>query len=372
MNRRCPIHFFTCLLIIFWTTLQPALAEAVRIKDLANFDGVRGNQLIGYGLVVGLNGSGDKSGSEFTIHSISSMLEKFGVTVKPSDIKVKNVAAVMVTANLPPFSKIGSSIDVLVSSLGDAKSLQGGTLLLTPIRASNGEIHALAQGPISVGGFSVSGASGTTVQKNHPTVGRVVAGATIEKEIPYRFNERESLSITLHNPDFTTASRLVKTINKALGEGTAKARDSATVQLQVPSYYNSRLVELVASIESLDVDPDSIAKVIMDERTGTVVIGENVRISTVAVSSGALSIQIKESQEVSQPLPFSKGETTAVPKSDITVEENKSKLVVLSSGVSLSEVVRGLNAIGVSPRELIAIFQAIKAAGALQAELEIM
>lgn len=347
-------------------------AGAVRIKDISNFGGVRGNQLIGYGLVVGLNGSGDQSSNVFTIQSIASMLEKFGVTIRAVNVKVKNVAAVMVTANLPPFAKTGNQIDVLVSSVGDAKSLQGGTLLLTPLRATNGDVYALAQGPMSVGGFAVSGGSGSSVQKNHPTVGRIVGGASIEKEIPQQFNAREMLSITLHNPDFTTSSRLARTINASLGEAVAKAKDASTVSLRVPAHYTDRVVEMLESIESLEIEIDNIAKVILDERTGTVVIGENVRISTIAVSSGSLSIQIKETQQVSQPMPFATGETKVTPQSDIAVQEGKEKLIVLPSGVNLGEVVRGLNAIGVSPRELISIFQAIKAAGALQAELEIM
>ncbi len=346
-------------------------AHAVRIKDITDIEGVRKNQLVGYGLVVGLNGTGDGNKSEFTTQSMASMLEKMGITVSYEDIKVDNVAAVMVTADLPPFARVGSRIDVLVSSIGDADNLQGGTLLLTPLKAADGKVYAVAQGPVSTGGFS-SGGEGGKVQKNFPTVGRVVGGATIEREILFNFNQKKTLSLRLHNPDFTTAFRVAEAINTALYEQIAKTPDAGTIQVRISEKYSENIVGLVALIEGLNVVPDTTSKIVVNERTGTVVMGDNVRISTIAVAHGNLSIQIKESKDVSQPLPFSQGVTVVTPDTEISVEEGKNKLLLVKSGVTIGEVVRALNALGVSPRDLIAIFQAIKAAGALQAELEII
>jgi len=346
-------------------------AHAVRIKDIADIEGVRQNQLIGYGMVVGLDGTGDDGkNAVFTIQSLASMLEKMGVTVNSKNIeKVENIAAVMVTADLPPFAKAGSRIDVLVSSIGDAESLQGGTLLLTPLKALDGEVYAVAQGPVSIGGFSAGGAGGK-IQKNFPTVGRVTGGALIEKEIPSDFNQKRNLSVTLHNPDFTTVSRVAEAINTALDDRVAQTPDAGAVEVEVPERYSGNIVELVALIEGLEVTPDAVSKVVINERTGTVVMGENVRISTIAISHGNLSIVIKEAPEVSQPLPFSAGETVVIPETEISIKEERTPLFLVESGVSIGEVVRALNAIGVSPRDLIAIFQAIKASGALQAKLE--
>ncbi|MFH1625985.1 MAG: flagellar basal body P-ring protein FlgI [Pseudomonadota bacterium] len=362
-----------CIILVALTALVYSANPlwAVRVKDIADIEGVRPNQLIGYGLVVGLNGSGDKKDTKFTVQSLVNMLERMGVAVNSKDVKVKNVAAVVVTASLPSFAKAGSRIDVLVSSLGDATSLQGGTLLLTPLEAADGEIYAVAQGPISVGGFAMEGAGGG-VQKNHPTVGRIIEGALVEREVQSNFNEKDSLLITLHNPDFTTVSRLTQAVNNRLAEDVTDSLDARTVRVSVPPRFQGKIVELVASIENLEVTVDTVAKVVLDERTGTVVMGENVRISTIAVSHGNLSIEIKEKTKVSQPLPFSSGETTVTPETDITVKEDKAQLLLVPSSISIGEVVRALNAIGVSPRDLIAIFQAIKAAGALQAVLEII
>lgn len=346
-------------------------AHAVRIKDIVDIEGVRKNQLIGYGLVVGLNGTGDGSKSEFTIQSMASMLEKMGITVNAEDIKVDNVAAVMITADLPPFARIGSKIDVLVNSIGDADNLQGGTLLLTPLKAANGKVYAVAQGPVSTGGFS-SGGEGGKVQKNFPTVGRVVGGAIIEREVVSNFNQKKTLSLALRRSDFTTASRVAEAINAALYEQAAKTPDSGTIQVEIPEKYLENIVGMVTLIEGLSVTPDTTSKIVVNERTGTVVMGNNVRISTIAVAHGNLSIQIRESKYISQPLPFSRGKTVITPDTDISVEEDKNKLVVVESGVTIGELVMALNALGVSPRDLIAIFQAIKAAGALQAELEII
>jgi len=346
---------------------------AVRIKDIADIKGVRQNQLVGYGLVVGLDGTGDGKDSKFTFESMASMLEKMGVTVTAKDIeKVENVAAVMVTANLPPFVKMGSRIDVVVSSIGDAESLYGGTLLLTPLMASDGQVYSVAQGPIIIGGFSAGGAQ-AQVQKNFPTVGRVVDGALIEKEIPSDFSKGGLFSLSLHNPDFTTASRVAEAINIALSDYTlAKTHDAGSIEVTVPEKYSENIVGLITFIEGLQVAVDSTSKVVINERTGTVVMGNNVRISTIAIAHGNLSIEIKESEEVSQPLPFSQGETVIVPETEISVKEEKNKLLLLRSGASIGDVVRGLNSLGVSPRDLITIFQAIKAAGALQAKLEVI
>lgn len=359
------------VLISVIVTLFVNSAHAVRIKDIIDIEGVRKNPLVGYGLVVGLNGTGDDNKSEFTVQSMASMLEKMNITVKAEDIKVDNVAAVMVTADLPPFARVGSRIDVLVSSIGDADNLQGGTLLFTPLKAADGKVYAVAQGPVSTGGFSVGGAGGK-VQKNFPTVGRVVGGAMIEREILSNFNQKRILSLTLRNPDFTTASRVAESINAALYEQVAKTPDAGTIQVRISEKYSGNIVGLVTLIEGLDVTPDTTSKIVINERTGTVVMGGNVRISTIAIAHGNLSIQIKESQDVSQPLPFSQGETVVTPETEFLVEEEKSKLFLVEFGVTIAEVVRALNALGVSPRDLIAIFQAIKAAGALKAELEII
>jgi flagellar P-ring protein precursor FlgI len=348
-------------------------AFGVRIKDIADIKGVRQNQLVGYGLVVGLNGTGDSDNAVFTIQSMASMLEKMGVTVTSEDIEVDNVAAVMVTTDLPAFARSGSRIDVLVSSIGDAENLQGGTLLFTPLKAADGQVYAVAQGPISTGGFVVGSDSGSGVQKNFPTVGRVVNGALIEKEIPNNFNQKQSLTLTLHSPDFTTSSRVARAINIAFYDQIARSHDAGTIEVNVPGKYMGKVVALVTMIESLGVTPDTVSKVIINERTGTVIMGENVRISTVAIAHGNLSIEIKEDSNVSQPLPFSRrGETVVTPESQVQVQEGNNPIFLVNSGVSIAAVVKALNALGVSPRDLISIFQALKAAGALQAELEIM
>jgi flagellar P-ring protein precursor FlgI len=333
---------------------------------------VRSNQLVGYGLVVGLNGTGDSDDAKFTLQSMAAMLEKMGVTVNPADISVNNVAAVMVTADLPPFARLGSRIDALVNSIGDAKNLQGGTLLMTPLKGADGNVYAVTQGPVSTGGFSAGGASGDKVQKNFPTVGRVVQGALVEREIPFNLNQKDTLTLALHRPDFTTATRVAQAINAGLMDQVATTQDSGTVKIQVPPVYAGNSVQLIATIENLGVTPDAVSRVVINERTGTVIMGENVRISTVAIAHGNLSVQIKETQNVSQPLPFSEGQTRVTPESQVLVQEGRQPLFVVQTGVSIGEVVKALNALGVTPRDLIAIFQALKAAGALQAELEIM
>jgi flagellar P-ring protein precursor FlgI len=378
MNKRLQISGFLMIISLVLVVTNGIFlipdAKAVRIKDIADIKGVRQNQLVGYGLVVGLEGTGDSDDSLFTIQSLASLLEKMGVTVQPDDIDdVENVAAVMVTADLPPFAALGSRIDVLVSSIGDAETLQGGTLLFTPLKGADGSVYAVAQGPVSTGGFAVSGNSGDQVQKNFPTVGRVVGGGLVEKEIQSNFNQKKSLTLALHDPDFTTASRVAQAINRAFYSQLAQTENAGSIRVSVPENYQGNTVQFVTLVESLGVTPDMISKVVVNERTGTVIMGENVRIATIAIAHGNLSIQINESQNVSQPLPFSRGgQTVVTPESDIVVQEGKNPIFLVESGVSIGELVKALNALGVSPRDLIAIFQALKAAGALQAELEVI
>jgi flagellar P-ring protein FlgI len=367
-NRSIWVQAVTALVI---PLCMAASANAARIKDITQIQGVRQNQLVGYGLVVGLNGTGDGDKAKFTIQSLASMLEKMGMTVNPVDIKVKNIAAVMITADMQPFSRPGTRMDVSVSSIGDAKDLQGGTLLFTPLKAADGQTYAIAQGPVSTGGFSAQGA-GAGTQKNFPTVGRVAGGALIEKEVSSSFKNKESLLLTLNHQDFTTATRVAESINTAFSSPIARTSDSGSIEVRVPAKYADNLVGFVTFIEGLGVTPDVESKVVVNERTGTVVIGENVRISRVAIAHGNLSIQIKESADVSQPLPFSQGQTVVTPNTNLAVKEEKNPIYLMESGASIGEIVRALNALGVTPRDLISIFQALQAAGALQAKLEIM
>ncbi|MBF0162032.1 MAG: flagellar basal body P-ring protein FlgI [Magnetococcales bacterium] len=345
------------------------VAHAARLKDVVDVEGVRGNPLTGFGMVVGLNGTGDSSVS-FTGQSLAMMLERMGISTDPQKIKAKNIASVMVTATLPPFARQGGKLDVTISSLGDAKNLQGGTLVLTPLKGADGKIYAVAQGAVSIGGFAAEGVA-QSVQKNHPTVARIAGGATIEREVNFELNQEYQLQLALRNPDFTTANRVVKSINNLFGEPLASARDSGTIQLTVPASYQGKVVDFVSRLENLQVDPDQTAKVVINERTGTIVMGENVRVSTVALAHGGLSIKITESPQVSQPNSRG-GATTVTPKTTVDAKEAEGKVLEMEAGVTLGELVRGLNAIGVTPRDLIAILQSIKAAGALQAELEVM
>lgn len=372
--RRSRVRFGACLgalmLCLAWGSIAPAWAA--RLKDLTSIAGVRNNQLIGYGLVVGLNGSGDGNNTGFSSQTLSTMLRSMGLTIDAARIRARNIAVVMVTATLPPFARAGGRVDVVVSSMGDAKSLQGGTLLLTPLRAPNGQLYAVAQGPISIGGFAAGGRSGSKTQQNHPTVGQIANGALIEGEVGVQFNGREHIQLLLNSPDFTTSARIAEAINRQLGSPVAQAVDSGTIQVHVPEAYRPNATTFVAALENMDVTPDQVAKVVLDERTGTVVVGENVRIATVAIAHGNLSIEIKEEAQVSQPAPLSGGKTKVIPKSDIKVKEDGSQLILLSQAVTIRDLVRALNSIGVTPRDLVAVFQAIKAAGALQAQLEIM
>jgi len=357
---------------------QPGLPSA-RVKDVGRIVGVRDNELYGYGIVIGLNGTGDRRQSSFfTVQSLTNLLQRQGINLAPerrAALDTKNVAAVMVTAKLPAFARAGTPLDVMVSSIGDATSLLGGTLLMTPLTGPDNQVYAVASGAVSIGGgFSVTaGSTGETAQKNHPTVGRIVSGATVEREFLAPVNTQR-LTIALLFPDFTTASRLAQSLNAAFGRPLAQAIDSANVVVDVPGPEQARLVDFVARVEQVMLPVDAPAKVVVNERTGTVIMGNQVRISTVAVSHGNLSIHIKSEFQVSQPPPFAPlgATTTVVPKTDIGVTEDKAALAVLSSGASIGDVVSGLNAIGATPRDLIAILQAIKRAGALTADLELM
>ncbi len=359
-------------LLMALVLLFPGGSFASRIKDLADIEGVRSNQLVGYGLVVGLNGTGDSSSTEFTIQSLVNMMERMGMRIDRSKVKVDNVAAVMVTAKLPPFAKSGTTIDVLVSSIGDADSLVGGTLLMTPLDGPDGKVYAVAQGPLAVGAIAFGGKA-AKVQKNHPTVGRIPNGAIVEREVPFHLDEHRALRYRLRDPDFTTVLRMTKAINSHFGQQVAKPLDSASMLVEVADKYQDSLISYIAQIEHLEVEPDMGAKIIVNERTGTIVMGENVRISTVAVSHGNLNLVVSESTLVSQPEAFSRnGSTVAAPETQAVATEEEGNLVVLPKGVSIGAVSRALNAIGATPRDLIAIFQAIKAAGALHAELEVL
>lgn len=348
-----------------------AAAQTVRVKDIASVQGVRQNQLLGYGLVVGLEGSGDSQQTRFTTQSLASLLEGFKINVPGDKIKVKNTAAVIVTANLPPFARRGTTIDVVVSSLGDARSLQGGTLLFTELHAANGVTYAVAQGPVSVGGFSAGG-GGSSVSKNHPTVGRIPGGASIEKETETKLAPDDTLNITLNKNDFTTASRVAEAINTKLAEQVAKPLDGNVISVSLPAQYKSDVVSLITQIESLEVTSDTSAKIIVNERTGTVVIGGQARITPVAITHGALTVEISTDVNVSQPQPVSTGTTVVTPTTNVTATEHDAYLVELKGGTTIDELVRALNALKVTPRDLIAILQAIQEAGALQAHLEVI
>ena len=368
LNR---IRLYAAVLLVFLFVTESA--DAARIKDLVGIQGVRSNQLIGFGLVIGLAGTGDSATNVFfSIQSIVNMLKKLGITIPADEVdnlKFKNIATVMVTADLPAFARQGDRIDVTASSVGDSKSLQGGTLLMTPLRGPDSKTYAVAQGPLSIGGFSVAGAA-RGVQKNHLTVGRIANGGIVERELPHQFNMKEEIFLNLKITDFTTASRIAKAVNDESKDNIAKSIDGRTVRVSVPSFYKENTSSFITKLESLEVDPDTPAKVIIDERTGTIVMGENVRISTVAVAHGALFVEIREEPVASQPEALSpEGQTAILPRTRVAAEEGKDKLLVVPKGVSLGEIVNALNSIGVTPRDLIAILMAIKASGALHAEL---
>ncbi|MBK8157261.1 MAG: flagellar basal body P-ring protein FlgI [Rhodospirillaceae bacterium] len=373
-SRRRLTSLVTACALLLSAILPAAPAMALsRIKDIAEFEGVRENQLVGYGLVVGLDGTGDdvKKKSPFTRESLIGMLERLGVKVNQAnaDLETKNVAAVMVTASLPAFARQGSEIDITVASLGDASSLQGGTLLATPMLGADGEVYAVGQGQITIGGFKVTGEAETIV-RGVPTSGRITRGAIVEREVPFDFSQLQSLKIALRNPDFTTSRRIADAINEFVGSGTAFALDSGTVQLNV-GQYGGEPTALITDIEQLPVEPDQQARVIIDENTGVIVIGQNVRISKVAIAQGNLTIRVTETPQVSQPSPFSStGVTTVVPRTNIDIQDDTNrKLAVLNDSVTLEELVAGLNSLGVGPRDLISILQSIKASGAMQADI---
>ncbi|HRK64107.1 MAG TPA: flagellar basal body P-ring protein FlgI [Terricaulis sp.] len=344
-----------------------------RIKDVADFEGVRENQLVGYGLVVGLAGTGDSlRNSPFTRQSLAAMLERLGVNASNGNLNTRNVAAVMVTANLPPFASQGSRIDVTVSALGDARSLAGGQLLVTPLMGANQQVYAVAQGPVAIGGFAASGQTGSSVTRGVPTAGRIASGALVEQEVPFDIAAQAEIRLALRNPDFTTAQRIALAINGAVGGEAARAVNPGTVALRRPASFPGDMVSLVGRIENLEVEVDTPARIVIDENSGIVVMGENVRVSTVAIAQGNLTISVQEDPFVSQPAPLSRGETVVVPSSGVSVDEEEGGLVMVPGGVPLRQLVNGLNALGVSPRDMISILQALKAAGAIQAEIEVM
>ncbi len=374
MTRR--FFFFSCCLLPVACCLLPVAAEAVRLKDLAQVEGSRTNQLFGYGLVVGLAGSGDKQNTQFTVQALTNLLQDYRIRVTPQDVRVKNVAAVMVTAEIPPYVQPGARLDALASSIGDAQSLSGGTLLLTPLRGPDGQVYAVAQGPVSLGGgFSANGI-GARSTKNHQTVGRVTGGALLERAVPTEAIATDGLiRVHLKEPDFTTAQRMAEAINGAVPDAVAHAQSPGEVTVSLPPNARFDPVSFVASLESLEVAPDNTARVVVNERTGTVVMGQEVRIAPVAIAHGGLHITVKTDLNVSQPQPFSKGKTTVTPDTSIVVEEPKDRQLIAmpgGKGVALKELVVALNSLGVTPRDLIAVFEALKEAGALQAELVIM
>lgn len=345
-------------------------AQAVRIKDIATFSGVRDNQLIGYGLVVGLAGTGDKKDSVFTLSSMKNMMDRMGVGVDSSSLKIKNVASVMVTARMPVSAKPGTRLDVTVSSVGDATSLMGGVLLQTALKGVDGKIYTLAQGALTVGGFSASGKAAST-SKNVATVGIIPGGGIVERSIPFEFNQQNKLTLNLRIGDFSTAQQIAERLNGAMGGPYARAVDATSVVMDVPPQYRNNLVPLMASVENLDVNPDTAAKVVVDEKTGTVVLGRDVRVSRAAVAHGNLQITVQESEQVSQPGPFSQGQTVVTPQTEANIREEQRHLVIVE-GATLQELVDGLNAIGATPRDLISILRAMQASGSLHADLEVI
>lgn len=363
-----------CAVLLCALLAVPAQAVAqTRIKDLVTFDGVRRNQLIGYGLVVGLNGTGDRLiNTPFTEQSLKGMLERLGINTRDEVLRTRNAAAVMVTATLGPFARQGTSIDVTVSALGDATSLLGGTLLVTPLLGADGEAYAVAQGSLSVSGFAAGGAA-ASVTKGVPTSARIANGAIVERELKFALDDVAGVRMALRNPDFTTANRIADAVNARLGAGSARLVDLTTVDVRPPPSHAGGVARLIAEIEQLQVRPDLIARVVVDERSGTIVIGDDVRVSRVAITQGNLTVRVVETPQVSQPQPFANGSTVVVPRTDVQVQEgNGRQFVTVGGNVSLQQLVNGLNALGVGPRDMVSILQAIKAAGALHADLEII
>ncbi len=364
----CFIFFLTamfCLSVIAYTPT----AHAIRLKDISSISGVRNNQLTGYGLVVGLGGTGDRR-DDLTASSLTNMLEGMGIAAGSAQIEARNVASVMVTANLPASAKAGSSINVTISSIGSASSLQGGVLLQTPLTGLDGKVYAIAQGPLVVGGFSSQGAA-ASASKNHTTVASIPNGATVEREVPFSFNNQSELTINMHVHDFTTTQQTVESLNSSLGGEYASANDASTIRLQIPNEFRGNLVPLMASIENLNITPQNAAKVVVDEKTGTIVIGKDVKLARVAIAHGNLQVTIQESTDVSQPNAFAQGTTVASPVTDLMARE-ESRNLHLVEGATLQELVDGLNAIGATPRDLISILRALKSSGSLYADLEVL
>jgi flagellar P-ring protein precursor FlgI len=362
-------HLILALMLL---TMGPGTASATRVKDLAQVKGVRSNPLIGYGLVVGLSGTGDTRRTLFTRQSLSNLLRRLGVNVDPARLSVRNTAAVMITAEIPPYSDSGDRVDVVVSALGDARSLASGTLLMTPLEGPDGQIYAVAQGQLVVGGFEVD-APFAQVRKNFPTSARIPQGATIERSVPSEFVKEGKVLLTLEEADFTTAGRLVASVNQAFGEGVAKALSPGQVEVTIPGDSAADPVTFVGRLETLDVQADTRARVVFNERSGTVVVGGNVTLGPAAVAHGNLNVAVISQFGVSQPAPFSRvGQTVVVPNTAVTVEEDESELQALPAATTVEELVQALNALGASPRDLMAILEALKVAGSLKAELEIL
>lgn len=363
---------FVALMPIAVLCQKPDGGAEIRVKDLANIEGVRSNQLIGYGLVVGLNRTGDRVQQNiYARQTLQNLLERMGISTSSAGLKPENIATVLVTATLPAFVRPGSKIDVTVSSIGDAKSLQGGTLILTSLKGLDGQVYAVAQGSISVGGIS-AGNSGNSVEINHPTVGRVPNGANVERSVPTALAANNEIVMVLRNEDFSTAARLDQVINRRFGVGTSRALDGRNISVIVPDMYANNRVAFIAELETLSLRPDKIAKIVINERTGTIVMGSEVRIASVAISQGGVSVKIGTEFDVSQPNPFTPGaQTLVIPNTTVDVKEKKPESVILPDGATVDEVVRGLRAVGVSARDIISILQAIKSAGAMNAELEL-
>jgi flagellar P-ring protein precursor FlgI len=361
------------MLLVLSLLLRCDAHAATRVKDIAYIEGVRGYQLIGYGLVVGLNGSGDTQRSTFTLQSVSSMLKRFGITVVQDEMRLRNVAAVMVTATAPGFAREGGVCDVTVSSMGDATSLQGGTLLMTPLSGSDGTVYAMAQGPLSVGGASVR-ANGNELRRNHTAAGRIPGGALLERSVPPAFSQDSLVNVALRQADFTTAVRIAEAVNTSLGGDVAHASDGSTVSITVPSEFRKpgRLVEFISQIELLEVLPDVIARVVINERTGTVVVGGNVTLESVAISHGGLNIDIQSVPVISQPAPWGRGETVLTQQTSVWMGEDSAAVTAIEAAATVQDVARALNTLGVTPRDIIAIFQALREAGALKAEVVVI
>jgi flagellar P-ring protein FlgI len=364
-------NIFIAGYLMYFLCLSPLGNAASRVKDIAFFEGVRENQLTGFGLVVGLNGTGDRSQTVFSVQALANLMERSGISINPDQVRVKNVAAVLLSATLPPSIRQGGKIDVTVSSLGDATSLQGGVLIQAQLKAANNLEYAVAQGQIVLGGFS-GGGGGNRVQQNHPTGGRIPNGALVVRDVLVDFTGKTQLNLVLHQNDFTTASRVVRAVNESAGENISRAVDGRTIEIKVPANYSNRVIEFMSLVESAAMEVDLPARVVINEKTGTIVLGKDVRISEVSIMHGSLSLQVGTVYNISQPEGFSKGETTVVPDTTVSVQEEKGKTLTLQNGASIEEIVKALNAIGAGPRDIIAIIQAIKAQGALQAELEII